>query len=125
MSVDKKKPAKNKGGRPSYQPNEKHYAIVHALCCFGANHRYIAQKIGISANTLRKHYRKLLDECHEQRNDEVEKSLFLNATVRSDFRAQAYWLENHARDRYGNTTVDTQQESSEDILKQLVDHLPD
>ena len=127
MSVDNDKEPKktvNRGGRPEYKPNDKHYQIVRALCIFGASQKYISHYIDVSPHTLRKHYRELLDECMYDRNTEVETSLFYNAVVKKDTRAQMYWCDNNMSDTYNKGT--TQAEASPaDILKDLVDHLPD
>ena len=125
MSVDSKKPSKKKGGRPSYEPNDRDYQIVRALCIFGASHKYIAHYINITDKTLRKHYRELLDECMYDRDMEVESSLFYNAVVKKNFHAQKYWLDNHKRDKYNTSSGPSEPESARDILEELVDKLPD
>ncbi len=125
MSVDKKKTPKNKGGRPAYEPNDRHYQIIRALCIFGASHKYIAQYINVSEKTIRKHYRELLDDCMYDRNKEVESSLFYNAVVKKNFHAQKYWLDNHKRDTYNTSSGPTESETTQDIIAAIVDELPD
>lgn len=44
-------------GRPEHVPTERNKGTVEAMSGLGLPHRDIAEKIGISAPTLRKHYR--------------------------------------------------------------------
>lgn len=123
MSVDEKP---KKAGRPEYQPTEKHFEVVRALCLFGASHDSIAAFIGIAPKTLRKHYKELLKYCHGQKNLSVETSLFYNAVVKNNVTAQMYWLDNHMKDKYGKHNVDDPLEGIKDaLLESLANKLPD
>lgn len=93
---------KKKLGRPEYKVNEKDYAIIRALAIGRArSQEYIAKYIGITVKTMMKHYADLFEETKDTRNDEVENSLYLQATVKQEFRATAYYLEKNYREKYG------------------------
>ena len=52
----------NKGGRPPHEPDERTRGIVESAAAFGITQDDIATHLGIGGDTLRKHYRKELDE---------------------------------------------------------------
>jgi hypothetical protein len=52
----------NKGGRPPHEPDERTRAIVESVVAFGITQDDIAAHLGINGDTLRKHYRKELNE---------------------------------------------------------------
>lgn len=51
------KPAPRKNGRPPYEPNDKDRTMVRLLCAGGITQDRIAEAVGISEPTLRKHYK--------------------------------------------------------------------
>ena len=54
--------AKRSGrGRPSHEPTARDRQTVEMLCALNINHEHIAEIIGVSDETLRKHYRKEID----------------------------------------------------------------
>lgn len=67
-------------GRPPHEPTEATRKTVEALSGFGASHAYIAGEIGITENTLRKHYRAELDRGMEKADIAVAQTLFKRAT---------------------------------------------
>ena len=52
----------NKGGRPPHEPDERTRAIVESAVAFGITQDDMAAHLGINGDTLRKHYRKELNE---------------------------------------------------------------
>ncbi len=48
-------------GRPEHEPTADQRLLVEALAAYGVKHDLIARMIGISDETLRKHYRNELD----------------------------------------------------------------
>jgi hypothetical protein len=94
--------ARKKMGRPAYIPNDTDYKLVRALAVGrGRSHDYIARYIGITRSTLLKYYSDLLHETKDTRNEEVENSLYIQAAVKQEFRATAYYLEKNYREKYG------------------------
>ena len=124
MSVDKKE--KNKGGRPEHVPTEKNIAVVRALRIAGRSIKYIAGFLGISDKTLTKHYQEIIDvaDWEVDKDDEVEMGVYYNATIKKDFRAQAWWLERRRPKQWGPAQNHSEPESARDILEELVDKLP-
>jgi len=73
-------PAVKRGrGRPFHVPTPETRAKVEALAGFGAPEVYIYGEIGISQNTLRKHYREEMDKGVTKANMQVVQSLFKKA----------------------------------------------
>lgn len=84
---------KNLGGRPERQFSDKDRAFVRAMAMAGAQHERIAEVIGCTAKTLRKHFREELDFGRDQANANVVANLYRQA-VKDDpkaITAAIYW----------------------------------
>jgi hypothetical protein len=84
---------KNLGGRPERQFTDKDRAFVRAMAMAGAQHERIAEVVGCTAKTLRKHFRVELDHGRDQANANVVANLYRQAT-KDDPRATVaaiYW----------------------------------
>ena len=88
-----------------HEPTEETRAQVFALSSFGVKQDDIADFIGISDDTLRKHYREELRKAKTERNAEVAAFLFRSAngsTIEdgasySDcLRAAMFWMKTQA-----------------------------
>jgi len=90
--------AKNKGGRPAFQPSEKDRAAVKSMSAFGIPDYEIAKVIGITPPTLRKHFWQELEVGHIEANAKVAQSLFKKATGDGNQAVQAaiFWLKARA-----------------------------
>jgi hypothetical protein len=77
--VDEQQPV-NKGGRPSFQPNDDQRKLVSSMASVGIQHSHIAQVLEISQDTLRKYFRKELDTAMTMANAKVAANLFRQAT---------------------------------------------
>jgi predicted transcriptional regulator len=86
-----KAPAKNKGGRPFYQPTDEVRGSVKAMSGYGMPHEEIAKAIGICPQTLRKHFRSELDCGHAIASAKVLESLFKMATEGKQVAAAIWW----------------------------------
>ena len=86
--------------RPSHQPSDKSRQEVESLSAVGLPHPEIASIIGVSHNTLTKHYRRELALGHSKANAQVAKTLFKQA-VGGNTVACIFWLKARAgwRDR--------------------------
>jgi hypothetical protein len=84
---------KNLGGRPEYVPTDKDRAFVRAMSMAGAQHERMAEVIGITAKTLRKHFRHELDYGRDQANANVVANLYRQATKDDPkaITAAIYW----------------------------------
>jgi AraC-like DNA-binding protein len=66
-------------GRQPYQPTEKDRGRVEALAGYGFTEEQICTDLGITAKTLRKHFRAELDTAALKANALVAQSLFKKA----------------------------------------------
>jgi hypothetical protein len=90
-------PEKRKG-RPPYEPTAKDRDMVQAMTSYGIPQEEIATVVGISAVTLRKHFRRELDVGATMANAAVAQSLFNSATGKGPQKvtAQIFWLKTRA-----------------------------
>jgi hypothetical protein len=78
--------------RPNLIPTEEQRQKVRQYAAVGTPHEHIARKIGIrSPKTLRKYYRKELDESALDANANVAGALYNNA-MGGDTNAQKFWM---------------------------------
>lgn len=84
----------NQGGRPPHQPDDKSRTLVESLSGLGIVQDDIARLVGISANTLREHYRAELDLGAVKANAKVAQNLFAIACkpTREGLDAAKFWL---------------------------------
>ena len=81
-------------GRPLHAPTENTQRQVEMLASFGNTEDQIAQIVGISHPTLRRHYKQCLELGHIKANNAVAKNLFRQA-IKDDqraFPAIKFWL---------------------------------
>lgn len=100
-------------------PTDKSRAEVAALTSFGNTQEEIAGYIGISVDTLAKHYRDELDNSVVRANAKVAAKLFRKAVDGDDIKAQIFWLKTRARWRETNDDKST----SDKIVDRLIDKL--
>jgi hypothetical protein len=86
-----------KAGRPAHEPTEERKKMVQAMASYGIPQEEIAEVIGISHVTLRKHYGRELRIAATLANSTVAQSLFQSATAKKEsgakVSAQKFWLE--------------------------------
>jgi len=78
-------------------PNKITRATVKALTSYGVNQLDIAAYIGISDETLRKHYEKEIKKGAIEANAKVAAALFSKAVDQNDVTAQIFWLKTRGR----------------------------
>ena len=78
-------------GRPEYKPTAKDRAYVDALASYGVSEEDIARVVGVSRNTLRKHYVHQLETGAIKANAQVARFLFV-AAKRGSVPAMMFWL---------------------------------
>jgi transposase-like protein len=83
------------GGRPSFEPDDKQRLVVTTLAACGTRFALIAKHIGVDAKTLRRYFRKELNEGHQDANALVARSLFGQA-IAGNTTAQIFWLKTRA-----------------------------
>jgi hypothetical protein len=85
------------GPTAPHVPTEKTRAEVAALTSFGNTQDQIAAHIGISADTLYRHYKEELENSVVRANAKVAAKLFRKAVDQDDLGAQIFWLKTRAR----------------------------
>ena len=109
------------GKTKPHEPTEKTRAEVAALVSFGNTQEEIAGYIGISIDTLERHYRDELDNSVVRANAKVAAKLFRKAIDGDDIKAQIFWLKTRARWR----EKDENQTVSDKIVEAIIDKLID
>ena len=101
-------------GRPAHEPTAETKMLVKTLAAVGITHEDIASKIGISADTLTKHYDRELKDGRIDANAQIAKGLFEQARG-GNTTAQMFWLKTRAgwketdrRELVGNEGGDVQ-----------------
>ena len=82
-------------GRPPHEPTEQTRLQAKTLAAVGIRHEDIAAKLGITADTLTKYYRKELDDGRVDANAQIGKSLFEQARA-GNTTAMIFWLKTRA-----------------------------
>lgn len=88
----------NKGGRPAHEPTAETRKQVEAMAGYGIRADDIARSVGISQETLRKHYRDELDLGTVKANTAVAQSLYKKALGdgTSAVTAAIFWMKTRA-----------------------------
>jgi hypothetical protein len=114
--------AKTKSGKTKpHEPSEKTRAEVSALVSFGNSQEEIAGYLGISHDTLARHYRDELDNSVVRANAKVAAKLFRKAIDGDDIKAQIFWLKTRARWREKDETASVSDKIVEAIIDKLVE----
>jgi len=106
-------------GAPNHIKTEKSQGEVAALTSFGTTQEEIASYLGISSDTLTRHYRDEIDNSVVRANAKVAAQLFRKATEQDDIRAQIFWLKTRAKWRETNDDNSV----TDKIVDRLIDKL--
>jgi hypothetical protein len=85
-----------KMGRPAHKVTDANKVLCRTLSAVGIPHEDIAMKIGISADTLVKHYKEDLDNGRIDANASIGQTLFQQAK-NGNTAAAIFWLKTRAR----------------------------
>lgn len=96
MSKAKQKSGKHPGGRPPHVPTDATRQLVQLHSMVGTTQPVIAEILGISHDTLARHYRKELDLARDQANAAVGGALYKKA-IGGDTASMIFWLKTRAR----------------------------
>jgi transposase-like protein len=78
--------------RPKLNPTEEQRRMVKTMVAMGAKQEDVAARIGVrSPKTLRKHFRKELDQGGSEANMTVAQALYVKAKA-GDVKAATFWL---------------------------------
>lgn len=91
-----RKAAVNKGGRPPHEPTAQTRLQVRRLAGLGLPQAQIALLLGISPNTLVKHYEHELRLGDAEATEKVAATLYRRATRDGDLGAAIFWLKARA-----------------------------
>jgi hypothetical protein len=97
---------KGKLGRKPHEPTEAMRKTVSLHATVGSRQETIAEVLGISVDSLQRHYRSELDTSREKANASVGGALY-NKAMGGDTTAMIFWLKTRARWR---ETVDISNE---------------
>lgn len=97
---------KNPVGRPPYVATDKDRKQVLIMAGIGLTQEQISKILGISDDTLRKHYRDELDTAEARMNAQVAQNLFSIATSKGQgaVSAATFWMKTRAQWRETNRT---------------------
>lgn len=90
-----------------HKPTDENRRIVKMMSAVGVRHEDIASKLDIDDDTLRKHYRKELNEGRTEANAAVAQTLFQQAKAGNTtamifwLKTRAGWKENHVIEHSG------------------------
>jgi hypothetical protein len=87
---------KHPGGRPAHQPTEATRQTVSLHATVGTKQDVIAEILGISVDSLQRHYRAEIETSREKANASVGGALFKKA-MGGDTTAMIFWLKTRAR----------------------------
>lgn len=86
--------------RPALQPTEEQRKLAKSLAAYGMKQADIAHMLSIrSAKTLRKHFRKQLDQGEREGYAQVQQTFFQMATAGKNLQATLSWLQRYERRR--------------------------
>jgi hypothetical protein len=87
---------KKRMGRPPHEPTEERKRLVKALAGVGVRHEDISVKLGITPDTLVKHYSHELAEGRIEANAAVAQTLFQQAKA-GNITAAIFWMKTRAQ----------------------------
>lgn len=97
---------KNPPGRPPHKPTDATRQTVQLHAMVGTRQEVIASILGISPDSLQRHYREELDTSREKANASIGGALYKKA-MSGDTASMIFWLKTRARWR---ETVDISNE---------------
>ena len=90
------KPAKKNPGLPKHQPTDATRQTVQLHVMVGSRQEVIAEILGISVDTLYRHYKAEMDTAREKANASIGGALYKKA-MGGDTTALIFWLKTRAR----------------------------
>ena len=89
-------PKKKNPGLPKHEPTDATRQTVALHATVGTRQEVMAEILGISVDTLQRHYRSELDTSREKANASVGGALFKKAMA-GDTTAMIFWMKTRAR----------------------------
>ncbi len=126
-------PKKRGPGQPPHAPTSQQRKMVESMSAYGIPQDDISKVIGISIDTLAKHYREELDTATAKANAKVAETLYRQATNADNPRsatAAIFWLKTrggwketsvHEHGGIGGGPIQTQEVSALDRINSKLD----
>lgn len=109
--------ATKSGNTIPHQVTDKLRGEVSALTSFGNTQEQIAYHLGVSIDTLQRHYHDELTNSVLRANAQVAKGLFKKATEDEDLTAMMFWLKTRARWREKDSSNEPENNAINDDCK--------
>ena len=78
--------------RPRFAPTDQQRRMVKSMAAYGIRQEEIAGVIGVSAKTMRRHFRGELDRGATEANTQVAQTMFRMATSGKSPASTMFWL---------------------------------
>ncbi len=101
---------------PAHKVTEQTKDKVISLRSCGVTNEEIAKKLGISSDTLTRHYRYELDIAQIDANEAIARSLY-NKALAGDVTAMIFWLKTRARWR--SEDHKNLQDTTEEVAREI------
>ena len=108
----------NGGGSPPHIPTSYTRKKVVNLSCAGFNQGLIAKYLGVNVNTLRKHYRRELDDALMDKTVVLANMLYKDA-LNGCQRSREFWLKCRGGWSYAKATEEDKSSKTESLLEKL------
>ena len=86
-------------GSPEHAPTEQDRGMVTTMVAYGIPQREVAAVVGVSINTLRKHYKNEIDTAGARATTRIAETLYRRA-LDGSIRACTFWLERRGGDKW-------------------------
>ena len=86
-------------GSPEHAPTEQDRGLVTTMVAYGIPQREVAAVVGVSINTLRKHYKNEIDTAGARATTRIAETLYRRA-LDGSIRACTFWLERRGGDTW-------------------------
>ena len=103
--------------RPRFEPTGEQRRLVKSLAAYGTRQEAIAEVVGVTAKTLRKHFRKELDRGATEANTQVAQTMFRMATSGKSAASTIFWLKCRAGWRQNAATGREAKETSPFVIE--------
>lgn len=100
-----------------HQVTKENSTLVSELKSFGITNEHISRRLGITPDTLIKHYPYELETAQETANAKIASKLFKKAYEDEDLTAIIFWLKTRARWRTEDNTQNLEQ--NEDLKREI------
>ncbi len=109
------------GGSPEHEPTEQTRKLVRDFYAAGVPQSRLAEHIGITEMTLRKHYRNEMDLTVDGMASALASNLYQDALA-GDKQSREFWLKTRARWSFAKPEED-KKSTTDTLLEKLIEKL--